>query len=117
MNTQKATKEYRLTQWVQVMQERRNCGQSVKEFCQRSGISRNAYFYWQKKLREAACTELAKTEEPRSIVPDGWMQLTSGQVQQALESLEIEVSGCRITVTAGTDHELLKKVCLTLRTL
>ena len=117
MDTHKVAKEYRLSQWAQVMQERRKSGQSVKEFCQRSGISRNAYFYWQKKLRDAACTELVKAAEPKDIVPRGFVQLTSGQVPQSSEALSIEVGGCRITVTAGTDHELLKKVCLTLRAL
>ncbi len=58
MDTNKVAKGYRLSQWAQVMQERRKSGQSVKEYCQRSGISRNAYFYWQRKLRDAACTEL-----------------------------------------------------------
>lgn len=117
MDTHKVAKEYRLSQWAQVLQERRSSGQSVKDFCQRSGISRNAYFYWQKKLRKAACTELIKTGEAGSIVPSGFVQLTSGQARQASEVLVIEVAGCRITVTSGTDQELLKKVCITLRTL
>ena len=117
MDTQNAAKEYRIAQWVQVIQKRRNSGQTIKDFCQSSGISRNAYFYWQRKLREVACSELEKAEELRSVVPNGWVQLTPKQTQQSLESLEIVVAGCRITVTSGTDHELLKKVCITLRTL
>lgn len=117
MGTQNAAKEYRIAQWIKVMQERRNSGQNIKDFCQSSGISRNAYFYWQKKLREVACTELAAAEEPRNIVPDGWMQITSRKTQQSVDTLEIEISGCRITVTNGTDHELLKNVCITLRSL
>lgn len=117
MDTRKVTNEYRLSQWAQVMQERRNSGQSVKEFCERSEISRNAYFYWQKKLRNAACTELAKAEEAKSIVPGGWMQLKPEQTQQTAESLCIEINGCHITVNAVTDPELLKKVCRTLRSL
>jgi len=117
MDTNKVAKGYRLSQWAQVMQERRKSGQSVKEYCQRSGISRNAYFYWQRKLRDAACTELVKAAEPKDIVPRGFVQLTSGQVPQPSEAIVIEVGGCHITVTAGTDHELLKRVCLTLRNL
>jgi len=54
MNTQKVTSEYRLSQWAQVIQARLDSGQNVKDFCLTNGISRNAYFYWQKKLREAA---------------------------------------------------------------
>ena len=99
MYTRKVTNDYRLSQWAQVMQERRNSGQSVKEFCERSGVSRNAYFYWQKKLRNAACRELVKTEEAKCIVPSVWMQLKPEQTQQTAESLCIEINGCHITVT------------------
>jgi len=76
MDTQKVAAEYRLSQWAQVIQTRLDSGQSVKDFCQTAGISRNAYFYWQKRLRKVACAELEKTEEPRNIAPSGWMQLT-----------------------------------------
>lgn len=117
MDTQKAAAEYRLSQWAQVIQARLDSGQSIKDFCETAGISRNAYFYWQKKLREAACTELAKTEEPRNIVPSGWMQLTPKQAQHTKETLDIEINGCHVTVNAETDPELLKKVCRVLRSL
>jgi putative transposase len=99
------------------MQERRNSGQSIKDFCQSAGISRNAYFYWQKKLREAACTELAETKVSKSAAPEGWMQLDSGPARQTAEVLLVEISGCRISVTADTDQNLLRKVCLALRSL
>lgn len=117
MDTQKVATEYRMSQWEQVIQARADSGQSIKDFCQVEGISRNAYFYWLKKLRESACTELAKKEEPRSLSPGGWVQLASEPMQQTIEALKIEVNGCHITVTAETDHNLLAKVCHTLRSL
>ncbi len=117
MNTQKVTAEYRMSQWAQVIQGRLDSGQSIKDFCQSSGISRNTFFYWQRKLREAACTELAKAEGPRSIVPDGWMRLESDRGQYSVEALTIEISGCHITVNEQTNLELLHKVCRALRSL
>lgn len=117
MDSQKVATKYRLSQWAQVIKARLDSGQSVKDFCQTAGISKNSYFYWQKQLRESACTELAKTEESENIVPSGWMQIGPKQVQYAKEALGIEINGCHITVSADTDSELLKKVCLTLRSL
>lgn len=117
MYTQKVATEYRLAQWAQVIQTRLDSGQNIKDFCQTTGISKNAYFYWQKKLRKKACTELTKTEEPKNIVPSGWMQLEPKHAQHAKEALDIEINGCHITVNAETDPELLKKVCCTLRSL
>lgn len=116
MDIQKVTAEYRLSRWMQMIQEHQSSGQSIKDFCQKKGISKNAYYYWQRKLRKAACVELSKLQEgPVNCIPEGWMQLTQGQETKSM--LNIEVGGCRVTVDAETDTELLKKVCLILRAL
>ena len=115
MNMQKVTAEYRLLHWRKVIQERQNSGQNIKQFCESTGISRHAYYYWQRKLRKAACAELSKLEEPVKYVPEGWVQLAQGQIIKS--TLDIEVGGCRVTVDESTDPELLKKVCRVLRVL
>ena len=96
MDTQKVASEYRLSQWAQVIQAQLDSGQKIKDFCQSTGISKNKYFYWQKKLRSEACIELAKTEESRNIVPSGWMQLEPKQTQNVKEALDIEIYGFHI---------------------
>lgn len=117
MNSQKVATSYRLSQWAQVIKARLDSGQNVKDFCQTAGISKNSYFYWQKKLPESAFTQLAKTEDPEKIVPNGWVQIEPKQAQHVKEALNIEINDCHITVNADTDPELLKKVCRTLRSL
>ena len=119
MDTHKVAAEYRLSQWAQVIQARLDSGQSIKDFCLVAGISRNAYFYWQKRLRKAACTELEKLEKSRNLMPNGWVQLAplQPQSQQMKATLDIEISGCHVTANADTDPELLKKVCRVLRSL
>jgi putative transposase len=118
MDVQKVTAEYRLSQWAQVIKARQESGQTIKDFCQTAGISRYKYFYWQRKLREIACTELAKTEGPsKNTVPHGWVQLAPGQKHPLKGTLVIEVNGCNITVNSGTDTELLKETCRVLKSL
>lgn len=115
MDTQKIASEYRLSQWAKVVQAQQESGKNIKDFCQAEGINRNAYFYWQRKLRKAACTELAIKDKSVDIIPNGWMQLAPAQQTKA--TLEIEISGCHIAVSAETDPDLLKKVCRMLRSL
>lgn len=115
MDTQKITAEYRLSKWMQVIKEMKTNGQSITDFCKEKGISRNTYFYWQRKLRQAACVEFLKQEEPVSCVPKGWMQLAHRQ--EIKSTLDIEVGDFRVSVNAETDPELLKKVCRILRVL
>ena len=59
VNTREIAQEYRLGHWAKIMQEREQSGLSIKAFCQQIGIATNTYFYWQRKLRETACRELA----------------------------------------------------------
>ena len=119
MNTRDVAAEYRMAQWTQTIQARVQSGQSIKEFCASAGISRNAYFYWQRKLREAACTgHMTVQNRENGLVPNGWTKLVETvPAPVAVGTLTVEVSGCQITATAETDLELLAKVCRALRAL
>lgn len=115
MNAQQVKAEYRMSEWAQIIKDRQECGQTIKEFCGARGISENAYFYWLRKLRDAACTRLSNPEGPANSIPGGWVK--AFPCRQNNETLDIEISGCHISVNAGTDPELLKKVCRVLRSL
>lgn len=62
MNTREATREYRIAQWAQVLQERKAEGKTIKEFCQSRGITLDSYYYWQRIVRAAVCEQLAVSE-------------------------------------------------------
>lgn len=116
MDTQKIATEYRMAQWAKVMQRRIESGKLIKDFCQDEGISRNTYFYWQRKLRKTACSRLPKSNET-AIVPNGWLQLKSKEPSNTGSKLVVEINSCHITVDTYTDTELLKKVCYALMSL
>jgi len=136
MNTRKIAAEYRLSHWAQIMREKSQSGLSAKDFCQKIGISENTYFYWQKRLREAACRELTtvkpqetvelitnrpiipKTDEPiipktkEPLAPSGWAVCTAIETTAEKDkALAIEIKGCRVLAEADTDSGLLMKVC------
>jgi putative transposase len=115
MDTKEVTAKYRAEQWTKIIQEQRASGKTVKAFCLERGLSRNAFFYWQRKLREAACENLPATEQSRGLAPAGWMQLS--YAEEVKDSIEVEINGCRIKVDNKTDPQLLKSVCSILRTL
>jgi len=115
MNTSKVTSEFRAAQWMQIIQDRQASGMNVINFCLDRGISRDAYFYWQRKLRESACVKLSSSLEIPETTPSGWLQLSDAE--ESKSTLAIEISGCQITVDHKTDPELLKSICRILRTL
>ena len=117
MDTRKVAKEYRLSQWAQIIQARIESGKRIKDFCEEAGVNKNAYFYWQRKLREAACKGLTEANESKEIVPGGWVRLSPIKPQYADDGISIEINGCQITVKGNTDLKLLKNVCGVLRSL
>jgi len=78
MNTRKIAAEYRLAHWTQIMHRKRESGLSAKVFCKNEGIHENVYYYWQKKLRSAACEQMAEMQSEqveRKLVPSGFAEL------------------------------------------
>jgi putative transposase len=112
MDTRKIATEYRLAKWAEILQERSETGETIAKFSQRIGVSKNTICYWQRKLREAACNELALQTE--STAPQGWA-LCVPNPQPTSTQITVEVNNCRITITPDTDAEFLAKVCRTLK--
>jgi len=119
MNAREMTKEYRMTQWTQLIQERNEKGETIKEFCERRGISRSSYLYWLRQLRKSACEQLSvrpsgtmnACEKP-TTVPAGWAICESVETAATEQkSMSVEIGNCRIIVDMDTDSELLAKVC------
>lgn len=120
MSTKDITDGYRLSQWAQVMRERAEKGLSIRAYCDSTGIHKNTYFYWQRKLREAAASGTRATmlePEEKYLAPAGWATLSVSDEPAHPQSLTVDVGGCRITVYPDTDPELLTKVCRALKSL
>ena len=119
MNTRNMAAEYRLAHWAEVMRERAERRLSIRLYCEQAGIRENTYFYWQRKLRETACTgmQTAGIADGKSLVPKGWMALSVREEPFQAQGLTVEVGGCRIKVLADTDPMLLTKVCRALKAL
>lgn len=119
LTTKDATYQYRLAQWAELMRERVELGLSIRAYCSKKGFAENTYFYWQRRLREAACSEVTErtANAARGLIPGGWTQVSCAAPESAEPTLRIEVNGCLVNVTSGTDPELLAVVCRTLKNL
>ena len=61
MNTKLATKEIRLNEWAGIIKSCRVSGLKVDDYCRQHDISRDAYYYWLRKVKEKALLHGAKT--------------------------------------------------------
>ena len=55
-------REFQLQQWRGMVQERKESGLSVKEWCAGCGITEHVYYYRLRQLRLAACHALQETQ-------------------------------------------------------
>jgi len=116
VNTREITQEYRLSHWARIMKERTESGLSIKAYCRQLGIGGNTYFYWQRKLRAAACQELmpsVQKQPEEALVPSGWAicKTETPQPTEKAHGVMVEIGGFRIAVEDSTDPGLLAKVC------
>jgi len=112
MNTREAASAYRLSQWSQALQERASSGESIKDFCERRGISRNTYFYWQRKLRGAAMEKLAPaagSKASQALVPSGWAVCEATKPVPEESNVTVTIGKFRVFIGSEASPEQLEK--------
>ena len=121
MDTQRVATEIRLAQWAQMIQGRMESMQSIKEFCQAAGVSKNTYFYWQRKLREAACKQFAENHESRTvprIEAPGFAEVKLAEVQRTraipefFEQGQVHIETGEVKITADSTYPAEKLAAL-----
>jgi hypothetical protein len=109
MNSREIAAEYRLDHWAGIMRERIESGLSIREFCKNAGFHENMYFYWQRKLREAACAEQGIARINAEVpAPVGFAEVKLAEIPAPLQETSdrqshvcIEISEVRITADNG----------------
>ena len=95
--------EYRKQQWTQIIRECQGSGLSNKEYCRQQGISEKSYYYWLRKLRNAATESIPQIVEMET---------------PAIENkIYIRFCGAEPTLPAGTDAEAIAAVLRSLQQL
>jgi hypothetical protein len=104
-----------LAQWVQAIQERKSSGETITDFCQRKGVNRNTYFYWQQKIRKTACeklTEIQGIETQTGLAIKGFTEIKVAEtpmlpVTAPASQICIEAGRYKITTDSGYPAEVL----------
>lgn len=59
LSVRETTTRIRLQYWNGIFKDRADSGLNVKEYCIQHNISKDQYFYWQRRAREAAMETIA----------------------------------------------------------
>lgn len=109
MNTREVARQYRLSQWAQRLRDQKASGLSITAWCEVNGVSRNTYFYWQKRLRESACEELALQTES-AMTPVSAFAEVKLCAAEASGSIVVRMNGAEIEIKDGTSPGLVESV-------
>lgn len=91
MNTSEVAQQYRLKQWVQRIHECRSSGLTVAVWCAEHNIKLSSYFYWLRRVRQAACETLpSHNTENNQIVPVDF-PLTRGATYSADQGVSPDI--------------------------
>jgi transposase-like protein len=111
INTRALATQYQLQEWAAIVTEQKSSGQSIKAYCEVNDIRPNAFFYWQRKLRETVAQEIRLPEPQQLPVPSGWAAVTEQTakptVSDELKTIPVEIGKFKVSVSAETDTELL----------
>lgn len=103
MNTKLATTQIRLTEWAAIIKDCKASGLKVDEYCQQHNLSRDAYYYWLRKVKEAALQQAGFVELPapkNETVP----------ATDFTTQLIIKTGGVEISINDGTPTELINRI-------
>lgn len=62
MNAYEMKQQVSMQKWQQIILDQKATGMSVDAYCEKESLSRNSFYYWQRKIRDAACTALEASD-------------------------------------------------------
>jgi len=100
MDTRQVAHEVRRQQWALVIQEHRESGLTVREFCRTHEIKEKTFYYWQRRLREAVCENLALGGETAMMPAPSFTEVRipvenscKDVIRVRLDDAEVEIGG------------------------
>ncbi|SDD73102.1 IS66 family insertion sequence element accessory protein TnpA [Sporomusa acidovorans] len=112
MNTREVTRQYRLNQWIEIIQECRSSGQTISSWCAAHNIKLQSYYYWLKIVRTAACESLPVVgENTQSIVPvkiSSSITAGSPTVQESSSHITLQMGSVTLALHNGASTALIE---------
>lgn len=103
MNIKLATTQIRLTEWASIIKDCRSSGLKVDEYCQQHNLSRDAYYYWLRKVKDAALQQAGFVE--LSVPEKRYVPATEFDTQ-----LIIRTAGMELGINNDTPPELITRI-------
>ena len=105
---------YRMEQWRKLIIECKNSGLNVQDWCAQNDITKHAYYYWLRKLREEACEDLPAIPKKAKAVSFKKIEVET-PVPNTATAVIIHLPSTTIEVREGTSRQTIEAVLLALK--
>lgn len=110
MNTKLATRQIRLNEWAAIIKDCKSSGLKVDTYCEQHGLSRDAYYYWLRKVKEAALLQAGFVELPAPLPNQEPIKSIENNASTFETQMVIKMNGTELCVNEHTSSELISRV-------
>ncbi len=120
MTVKETAHAYKLRQWTERICDCKTSGKSVTAWCVENSINVKTYYYWQRRVRVAACEKVDAASlpmVPMSGVPT-FAEYRQSERKEASSAITLHISGATIEIHNGADASIitstlnaLKNIC------
>ena len=96
--------EYRLQGWAEIIRECQASGLTNKEFCAKRGIPEKKYYYWLRRVREAAAPQLVRLDERSKASEKPRIEIRYGEAELKLPE-DVDLKAVAILLNALRRHD------------
>ena len=110
MLTVHASKQYKLKQWLELIQDYKSSGLTIEDWCAANRLKKHQYYYRLRKVREAVL--LAERKQEIVAIPDtlAEQKVPVEETQVTAGELKIQIGNALIHVSHSTSSPLLRMV-------
>lgn len=110
MNTKLATSQIRLNEWAAIIKDCKASGQTVDTYCEQHGLSRDAYYYWLRKVKQAALKQAGFVELPALTSEQPPAQTIEKGTSVFKTQMLIRINGIEFCVNENSPSELISRM-------
>ena len=89
---------------IPLISEQQSSGLTVAEYCKRNGLTKDKYFYWLRKCKEAMI------ENNPTVFAELTTTLVAGETFTSRSAITLHLNGVNIDLNGGVDEDMLTAV-------
>jgi len=115
MNMKKISHEMNLKKWTEIVEECRNSGQTAVKWCDENNVNIKTYYYWQRKVCNAVCNELAITNNVEKS--PAFAEVMISGIRSSEVAITLNLNNISLQIHNGADETVIEQTLRILKSI